>query len=150
MARAATPAAPRLLRVALLLLLVVAAGRRAAGATRLPASPGRDGGGWVPIPGQPPDRVCPPRRGACGHRTALLVPADLAGDSPQEHPEREGDASRTPLRPNGSRVSAAAVAVLVTPAVPATPPRPPARPHVDSPFSLQSHSQDWSGSLSQP
>ncbi|XP_058922500.1 growth-regulated protein homolog beta-like [Kogia breviceps] len=32
MARAATPAAPRLLRAALLLLLVVAAGRRAAGA----------------------------------------------------------------------------------------------------------------------
>lgn len=146
MARAATPAAARLLSAALLLLVLVAAGRRAAGATRRPASPGRDGGGWGPIPGQPPDRVCPPRRGACGHRTALPVPADRAGDSPQEHPEREGDAPGTPLRPNGSRVSAAAVAVLVTPTFPTTP----ARPHVDSPFSLQSHSQDWSGSLSQP
>ena len=43
MARAATAAAPRLLRAALLLALLVAAGRRAAGETR---SPGRDGDGW--------------------------------------------------------------------------------------------------------
>lgn len=49
MARAATAAAPRLLRAAMLLLLLVASGRRAAGETRRPGSPGRDGDGWVPV-----------------------------------------------------------------------------------------------------
>ena len=46
MARAATAAAPWLLRAALLLALLVAAGPRVAGETRRPGSPGRDGDGW--------------------------------------------------------------------------------------------------------
>lgn len=112
MAPAATAAAPRLLRAAMLLLLLVAAGRRAAGETRRPGSPGPYGDGWVPL-GTAPNPLCPSRRGARGQRTALPVPADLAGDSPQEHPEREGDNPRPPLRPNRSHVSVTSVAVLV-------------------------------------
>ena len=63
--------------------------------------------------GTAPNPLCPSRRGARGQRTALPVPADLAGDSPQEHPEREGDNPRPPLRPNRSHVSGTSVAVLV-------------------------------------
>ena len=75
--------------------------------------------------------LCPPRRGARGPRTALPVPADPAGDSPQEHPEREGDAPRPPLRPHRSHVGVTPAAVLgIPPRRPAPSPRPPDGPPV--------------------
>ena len=137
MARAATAAAPRLLRTAMLLLLLVAAGRRAAGETRRPGSPGPYGDGWVPL-GTAPNPLCPSRRGARGQRTALPLPANFAGDSPQKHTEREGDAPRPPLWPNRSHVSRATVVVLITPVVRMPQPRLTARPPVSHGFSLLS------------
>ena len=77
-----------------------------------PESPGRDGDGRVRVR-TAPNPLCPSRRGARGQRTALPVPADRAGDSPQEHAEREGDAPGPPLRPSRSHVSVTSVAVLV-------------------------------------